>query len=129
MVTYVSGIPPINVDERNLSDLLDQDGIRTALHVNTDPVTGVAMVAVYHDDGRGNGLGIFSVPLAELRAIAKRLGTTTHRGFTIEPVPVTARVAVSRPVPFSFYRTFSSHEEATAAIDKLLDHDAPDAAA
>ncbi|MDE2099910.1 MAG: hypothetical protein KGL39_21835 [Patescibacteria group bacterium] len=71
MVAYMSGRPPINFDEDGLLYALDGDAIRTALHVATDPVTGVAIVSVYHDDGFGNGNCILALPLVELRALVK----------------------------------------------------------
>jgi hypothetical protein len=71
MVTYVSGMPPITLDEDGLLAALDQDAIRSAIHVATDPVTGVGQVSVYHDDGFGNGGCILSFPLAELRKLAQ----------------------------------------------------------
>jgi hypothetical protein len=70
MVTYVSGMPPIILDEDGLLSMLQQDAIRSATHVTTDPVTGVIEVSVYHDDGFGNGKCILSFPLAELQALA-----------------------------------------------------------
>jgi hypothetical protein len=74
MVTYVSGTPPIIVDERAMADMLDGGPVRAALHVDTDPITGVAMVSVFHDDGGGNGDCIFSLPFAEIKALVLRFG-------------------------------------------------------
>lgn len=71
MVTYLSGMPPINLDTDGLLHMLDGETVRTALHMATDPVTGVAVVSVYHDDGFGNGNCILAFPLVELRALAK----------------------------------------------------------
>lgn len=46
--------------------------VRAAVHCDVDPVSGVAEVSVYTDDGLGNGNLIFSIPLAKLlRAIAE----------------------------------------------------------
>jgi hypothetical protein len=62
-------MPPVFLDD-SLVNLADQDGVRSATHVHTDPVTNVTMVTVYHDDGFGNGKCILSFPLAELQALA-----------------------------------------------------------
>lgn len=70
---YVGGIPPVSFDGRTMLAMLDGDAARTATHIHTDPVTGVAMVSVYFDDGHGNGNCLFAMPLAELRAINNRL--------------------------------------------------------
>lgn len=73
MVEYVSGLPNVVVDISSILALLDNNATNTVLHVNTDPVTGVAMFQVYTDDRHGNGTCILAIPVAELREIDKRL--------------------------------------------------------
>lgn len=68
-VEYVSGMPPVTLDADGLLHHLDGDFFRTSTYVSTDPVTGVAEVSVYHDDGYGNGGCILLIPLAELRQL------------------------------------------------------------
>lgn len=70
-VNYVSGMPDANFDHDAVLYHLDREPIRTALHISTDPVTGVAEFNLYFDDGHGNGNGILNIPLAELRWLIK----------------------------------------------------------
>lgn len=72
-ITYLSGIPPVVVDKAVMLWHLDGDPIRTAVHISTDPVTGVAMFNVYFDDGNGNGGCLMSLPIVELSQIGKAL--------------------------------------------------------
>ena len=69
MVTYVSGIPNIVLAVPEPSD----SPMSVVLHVDTDPITGVDVFSLYHDDGYGNGSCILALPVAELRYAFKRL--------------------------------------------------------
>jgi len=65
---------PQYVFDRRLGALLDTAAIKAAVHVDTDPPSGVALVSVYTDDGAGNGDCLFSLPLDELLRLADKLG-------------------------------------------------------
>lgn len=80
MITYVSGIPPITFEIHALESMEEQAAVRTALHVHVDQPTGVSMVSLYFDDERGNGSCILSLPLAELRRIARDLWARDIKG-------------------------------------------------
>lgn len=51
------------------------NGVDTALHVTTDPITDIREVTIYTDDRRGNGTMIFRVRYSDLLMIAAKYAT------------------------------------------------------
>jgi hypothetical protein len=64
---YRDGMPHAEVDNFFLRGRLNEGSLNVAMHVETDPVSGVDIFGLFTDDGHGNGECLLLLPLAELR--------------------------------------------------------------